>query len=181
MKPIVKRMQRAIVLDRALFEEVVADPSVQGQSVWVVVIYAMTTAFGLFGMIGGAAVNIALITTILGWYIWAFSVFYFGTRMLGTMSGSADRKTILRVVAFASAPGVIRLLGLIPKSFVYILLISSIWILIAAVVGLKKVFVHAATAKIALICVGAWFAATLFQAILTVVLLTVFGTTEPLP
>jgi hypothetical protein len=179
MKPIFKRMQRAIVLDQTLFEEVVADPSVQGQSVWVVAIYAMTTAFGFFGMIGGAAVNIALITTFLAWYIWAFSVFYFGTRFLGPMPDGADRKTIMRVVAFASAPGITRLLGLIPKSFEYILLISSIWILIAAVVGLKKVFTQTTTAKITAVCAGAWLASTLFQAILMVVLLAVFGGTEP--
>jgi hypothetical protein len=179
MKPIFKRMQRAIVLDQTLFEEVVADPSVQGQSVWVVAIYAMTTAFGSFSMIGGGAVNIGLITTILTWYIWAFSVFYFGTRFLGPMPEGADRKTIMRVVAFASAPGVIRLLGVIPKITMIILAVSSIWILIAAVMGLKKVFTQTTTAKITAICVGTWFAASLFQAILLVVLLAVFGVTEP--
>jgi hypothetical protein len=179
MKPILKRMQRAIVLDHTLFEEVVADPAVQGQSVWAVAIYAMASAFGLFGMAGGAAVNIALITTILAWYIWAFSIFYFGIRMLGPMPDGADRKTIMRVVAFASAPGVTRLFGLIPKAFEYILLISSVWVLVAAIVGLKKVFTQTTTAKITAICVGAWCAASLFQAILMVVLLSVFGNTEP--
>jgi hypothetical protein len=179
MKPIFKHMQRAIVLDQTLFAEIVADPSVQGQSVWVVAIYAMTTAFGSFSMISGAAVNIGLITTILAWYIWAFSVFYFGARFLGPMSDGADRKTIMRVVAFASAPGVIRLLGLIPNAFIYIFTISSLWILVAAVVGLKKVFTQTTTAKITAICAGAWMAATLFQAILMVVLLAVFGGSEP--
>jgi hypothetical protein len=178
MKPIFKRMQRAIALDQTLFEEVVADPSVQGQSVWVVAIYAMTTAFGSFSMIGGAAVNIGLITTLLTWYIWAFSVFYFGTRFLGPMTDGADRKTVMRVVAFASAPGAIRLLGVIPKTTIAILAISSIWILIAAVVGLKKVFIETTTAKIAVICTGTWFTATLFHAIVLVVLLAVFGVSE---
>lgn len=179
MKPIFKRMQRAIVLDQSLYEEVVADPSVQGQSVWVVAIYAMTTAFGSLSMIGAAAVNIGLITTILTWYIWAFSVFYFGTRFLGPMLDGADRKTIMRVVAFASAPGVIRLLGVIPKATMIVLALSSVWILIAAVMGLKKVFTQTTTAKITVICVGTWFAASLFQAILLVVLLAVFGDAEP--
>ncbi len=178
MKPIFKRMQRAMLLDQTLFEEVVADPSVQGQSVWVVAIYAMTTAFGSFSMINGTAVNIGLITTILTWYIWAFSVFYFGTRFLGPMPVGADRKTIIRVIAFASAPGVIRLLGVIPKTTMIILAVSSIWILIAAVLGLKKVFTQTTTAKITAICVGTWFAASLFQAILLVVLLAVFGVTD---
>jgi hypothetical protein len=180
MKPLFKRMQRAITLDRSLFEEVVADPSVQGQSVWVVAIFAMTTAFGTFSMISGTAVNIGLITTILTWYIWAFSVFFLGTRILGEMLEGADRKTVMRVVAFASAPGVIRLLGVIPKTTIIILIISSVWILIATVIGLRKIFTQADTLKIAAVCVGTWFAATLFQAILVVVLLAVFGVPRPM-
>jgi hypothetical protein len=179
MKLLFKRMQRAIVLDQPFFEQVVADASLQGQSVWAVAIYAMATAFGTFSMIGGAAVNIGLITTILAWYIWAFSVFYFGTRLLGPMTDGADRKTIMRVIAFASAPGVIRLLGILPKTTMIILAASSIWILIAAVMGLKKVFTQTTTVKITMICVGTWCAGTLFQLIVLVVLLAVFGISEP--
>jgi hypothetical protein len=95
------------------------------------------------------------------------------------MPDGADRKTIMRVVAFASAPGVIRLLGVIPKITMIILAVSSIWIVIAAVMGLKKVFTQTTTVKITALCVGTWFAASLFQAILLVVLLAVFGVTEP--
>jgi hypothetical protein len=175
MKPIFKRMQRAIRLDQHLFEEIVADPTTQGQSVWVMALFAMATAFGSFGLAGGTAVNIALLTTMLAWYVWAFSVFYCGTHILGTSDKLVDRKAIMRVMAFACAPGIIRLLGLIPKSTTVILILSSVWILVAAVMGVKKVFTRASTAKVAVLCVGTWVVATLFQAILMVTLLSVFG------
>ncbi len=175
MKPIFKRIQRAITLDRHLFEEIVADPATQGQSVWVVALFAMATAFGSFSLAGGTAVNIALLTTMIAWYVWAFSVFFFGTHIFGTTRKLVDRKAIMRVMAFACAPGIFRLLCLIPRSTIAILILTSVWILVAAVMGVKKVFTQTSTVKIAILCVGTWVVATLFQAILMVTLLSVFG------
>jgi hypothetical protein len=174
-------MKRVIKLDQRLFEEIVSDPSSQGQSVWAMAIFAMATAFGFFSMVGGTAVNIGLITTMIAWYVWAFSVFYSGTRLFRGDGEGADRKTVLRVMAFACAPGVIRLLGVIPKSTIVILIISSIWILIAAIIGLKKVFPKTATAYIAAVTIGTWFAASMFQAIMIVTLLSVFGVSKSGP
>lgn len=175
MKALLSRMLRAIKLDSLLFDEIVSDPSLQGQSVWAVAIFAMATSFGTFVFIGGTAVNIGLLTTMIAWYVWAFSVFYISSRFLKRESVAGDRKTIMRVVAFACAPGLIRLLGVIPKTTTIVLIISSIWILIAAVYGLKKVFTKTPVINIAAITVVAWLGATLFQAILIVTLLAVFG------
>jgi hypothetical protein len=128
----------------------------------------MATAFGFFSMVGGTAVNIGLITTMIAWYVWAFSVFYVSSRIFHKNGEGGDRKTIMRVVAFASAPGLIRILGVIPKSLVIIFIISSVWILIAAIIGLKKVFTQTGTAKIAGVTIGCWLVASIFQAILMV-------------
>lgn len=175
MKILLRRMVRVIKLDPSLFEEIVTDPATHAHSIWAMALFAMATAFGFFGRVGGTAVNIALITTMLAWYVWAFSLFYVGTRLLRSDKGHADRKTVLRVVAFACAPGIIRLLGIIPQSTMVLMIVSSVWILVAAIFGLKKVFPHTATLNIAVVTIGTWFAATLFQAILMVTLLSVFG------
>ena len=179
MKPIFERMKRVAMLEQSVFEEIVADPSIQGQSVWVVAIFAMTTAFGTFMMAGGAAVNVGLLTTMIFWYVWAFSVFYFGSHLLGTMQSGANRKTVLRVMAFACAPGAIRILGVVPKAAGIVFVITTVWILIAAVMGLKKVFVQSSTGKIVAICITTWVGAAVFQAILMVTLLSVFGVSKP--
>lgn len=181
MKILFSRLFRVIKLDQSMFMEIASDPTLQPQSVWAVAIFAMATSFGLFSSAGGTTVNIVLITTVLAWYVWAFSVFYIGSRVFRGEAAPVDRKAVMRVVAFASAPGLIRLLGLIPKSFVVLLLISSLWILIAAVMGLKKVFVHTRTGRIAAVTVGTWLAASLFQAILMVTLLGVFGVSRSGP
>jgi hypothetical protein len=178
MKILLQRMLRVIKLDQSLFEEIVADPSTHGHSIWTMAIFAVATAFGFFGMVGGAAVNIALMTTMLAWYVWAFSIFYVGTRLFRTDKARADRKTVLRVVAFACAPGIIRLLGIIPQSTIILLIVSSVWIPVTAILGLKKVFPKTATANIAIVTFGTWLAASVFQAILIVTLLSVFGVSD---
>lgn len=175
MKQLFNRMIRVIRFDQSLFDEIIADATTQGQSVWAVAIFSMFTAFGFFSAVGGAAVNIGLITTIISWYVWAFSISYIGRRMLLTDATPADHKTIMRVVAFASAPGLVRILAIIPKTIGIIFIISSIWILIATVLGLRKVFKDADMAKITGVAVVTWVAATLFQAILMVTLVSVFG------
>lgn len=174
MKGLFQRLLRAIKLDGQLFEEIVSDPSLQSQSVWAVAIFAMATAFGTFTLISGTAVNIGLLSTMIGWYIWAFSVFYVGSRMLKAEAG-ADRKTIMRVMAFACAPGIFRIMGIIPKTTAIIFTVTSIWILVTAIFGLKKVYAQAPAFKIGLVTVVTWIGATLFQAILVVTLLSVFG------
>lgn len=178
MKILFERMLRAIKLDQGFFEEIAADPSVQPQSVWAVAIYALATAFGFFSTVGGTAVNIALITTMLAWYAWAFSIFYFGSRLFREGREHADRKRVMRVVAFAAAPGLIRLLGIIPKTTIVLMVVSSIWIVVAAVIGLKQVFSRTATAKIAIVTVVTWLFASLFQSIMIVTLITVFGVSK---
>lgn len=177
MKGLFQRLFRAMRLDGQLFEEVVSDSSIQGQSVWAVAIFAMATAFGTFTLISGTAVNIGLLTAMIGWYVWAFSIFYLGSRILSLKAG-ADRKTIMRVMAFACAPGIFRILGIIPKTTAIIFAVTSIWILVTAIFGLKKAFPESPSFKISLITIFTWVVATLFQAILTVTLLSVFGVTK---
>ena len=181
MKLLLARMFRAIKLDQMFFEEIVADPSTQPQSVWAVALFAMATSFGFFSVAGGTAVNIALITTMISWYVWAFSVFYIGSRLFREEKEGVDRKTVMRVMAFAAAPGLIRVLGVIPKTTIVLLIISTIWILIAAVLGLRKAFAQTATGKIAVVTLVTWMGASLFQAILMVTLLTVFGVSKSGP
>ncbi len=175
MKLLFARMFRAIKLDQSFFEEVAAESSLQPHSVWAVAIFAMATSFGFFSAAGGTAVNIALITTMIAWYVWAFSIFYIGSRFFSVEKESADRKTVMRIVAFAAAPGLIRLMGIIPQLAIVVMVVSSVWILIAAVLGLRKVYTQTSTANIAAVTIGAWLAATLFQAIMMVTLLSVFG------
>ena len=58
-----------------------------------------------------------MITTLIGWYVWAFFTYFAGTRLFRETKTEIDRterKTVIRAMGFASAPGVARILGMIP-------------------------------------------------------------------
>lgn len=174
MNTLVSRMIRSAKLDPTLFEELADDPDSQKQSTWVVAFLVMATGFGMFSRAGVAAVNICLVTTFLAWYFWSFSVYFIGSYFFRDVT-RVDRKTIMRVMAFANAPGVLRLLGVIPQIAPVIFIATSIWIIAASVIGIKTAFQMDLTAKVVLLCAGTWFLAFILQGLLLVMLFSAFG------
>lgn len=175
MKLLFSRMIRAARFDLSFFEEIIDEPKTQGHSYWVVAIFAMTTGFGMFSRVGGNAVNIGMATSLLSWYIWAFTVYYFSTFLFRNAPVQPDRKTIMRVMAFAQAPAVLRLVGVIPQVTLIVFLITSVWIIMASVLGIKQAFNTPNTGKAILLCAGTWGVVFLVQSLFLVMFLSVFG------
>jgi hypothetical protein len=175
MNTFVSRMIRAAKLDASLFEELINDPSTQGQSIWVVAILAMATGYGMFSRAGVTAVNSCLVTTFLAWYFWAFTLYFFGTYLFRNIVTKTDRKTVLRVVAFASAPGVLRLLGVFPHTTGILFIVTSVWIIAASVIGIKLAFKIPHTGIAVLLCAGTWLLAFMVQSLLLLMVFSVFG------
>jgi len=175
MNTLVSRMIRAAKLDSSLFEELINDPATRGQSVWVVAIYAMATGFGMFSRAGATIVNVCLVTTFLAWYIWAFTLYFAGTYLFRNTEFQTDRKTVMRVMAFASAPGILRLLGVIPQTSVILFIATSLWIIAAGVIGIKMAFKIPHTGKVIVLCAGTWLLSFSAQGLLLVMFISAFG------
>ncbi|MGD8722552.1 MAG: YIP1 family protein [Desulfobacterales bacterium] len=161
------RIFRAATLDVSLYQEVVAEPLLLNQAWITVLLYAMLAAWGSFGRAGAVGSNIGMIGALIGWYIWAFSSYFIATRFFrggSAESQRANRKAVIRAMGFACAPGVTRLLGMIPGLGIAVLVLSSIWMIVAATVAIKVAlnFESAAHAAIA-------------QGLLLVLLFSVFG------
>ncbi len=175
MSTFISRMIGAAKLDPSLFEELINDPKTQGQSVWVVAIFAMTTGFGLFSRAGATAVNSCLVTTFFAWYFWAFTLYFAGTYLFREAEKKADRKTVMRLMAFASAPGILRVLGVIPQTSVILFIVTSVWIIAASVMGIKMAFEIPNTGKVILLCTGTWLLAFFVQILLLVMIFSALG------
>ena len=175
MKLLFSRMIRAMKLDPTFFEEIINDPKSQGHSVWVVAILAMATGYGMFSRAGGTAVNIGLAVTFFSWYIWAFTIYFVSTYMFASAPSRTDRKTVMRVMAFASAPGVLRLFGVIPHMTLIVFLLTSVWIIIAGAIGIKKVFNIDHIGKPVLLCAGTSVVVLFVQGFFLIMLFSVFG------
>jgi hypothetical protein len=180
MRKLIGNMVSAAKLDPAFFTGVVADPKSHGHAVWVVGFFAVFTGFGTVPRAGATAVNIFTITTLIAWYVWAFTVFYAGSRFLRVPDHSVDRKAVMRVMAFACAPGIMRIAGLIIPVSWGLFFGTAIWTILASVVGMKQALHYPGTARVALLCGVSWVAAAFFQGILIVAMFSAFQISSPL-
>ena len=158
-----------------MFDEVMADAKAMTQSIIVVFIYGAAVAYGSFGRAGVSGINSAIIITLIGWYIWAFSTYIAGVRLLPETGTTGDRKAFMRAMGFASAPGWLRLLGLVPGLGGVIFVGASVWMLVAATVAVKKALNYESTYRAAGITVVCWILSTLFQGLLYIIAFSAFG------
>jgi hypothetical protein len=175
MSLFLNRLFRAAKLDPDLYEEVIADTGTMFQAMMAVFIYSAASAYGGFGRGGVAGINFGMITTLIGWYIWAFSTYFIGVRLLPEAETNGNRKTVLRAMGFASAPGLIRLLGLIPNLASTTLVIASVWMIVAAVVAIKQALSYKSTYRAVGVCLIGWIISAIFQVLMYFSLLSVFG------
>jgi hypothetical protein len=116
-----------------------------------------------------------MITTLLGWYVWAFSTYIVGARLLPEAQTQADRKILLRVLGFASAPGILRALGFIPGFGIVILLAATGWMIAAATVGVKQALNYESTSRALGICIIGLVISAVFQGLMFILLFSAFG------
>ena len=147
-----ERMIGAMKADVATFEEIERDPGALGQAVTVIVIAAVAALIGnLFrhGLMGGIG---GLITSLIGYAVWAGLVVLIGTKLMPEPGTKADFQEAFRVVGFAAAPGVFNVLAIIPFLGVLISFFVAIWSLVIMVVAVRTVLDYTSTARAIVVC-----------------------------
>ncbi len=175
MKLFFIRAFRAAKLDATVFDEVIENAKLMTQAIIVDFIYGVAVSYGTFGRAGVAGINSAIFITLIGWYIWAFSTYIVGVRLFPESGTTADRKAFMRAMGFASSPGWLRLLGLVPEIGGAVFAVVSIWMVVAAVVAVKKALNYTSTQRAAAITVVSWILSTLFQGLLYIIFFSAFG------
>lgn len=151
MAGMVDRMLRAARLDATVYEEVEADTSATMQATAVVLLSSIAGGIGVAhdgigGLIGGA------IASLIGWYVWAFLTYYIGTKWLPEPTTEADTGQMLRTLGFASAPGILRIAGIIPGLGLVVLFVTSLWMLCAMVVAVRQGLDYSSTGRAIVVC-----------------------------
>lgn len=175
MKLFFIRAFRAAKLDATVFDEVMENTKLMTQAIIVVFIYGIAVSYGTFGQAGVAGINSAMFITLIGWYIWAFSTYIAGVRLFPEAGTTADRRAFMRAMGFASSPGWLRFLGLIPEMGGAVFAVVSVWMVVAAVVAVKRALNYTSTRRAAAITIVCWILSTLFQGLLYIIFFSVFG------
>ena len=111
------------------------------------------------------------VAALLSWYVWAYLTYWIGVKLLPEPQTHATHGELLRTVGFSSAPGLIRVLGVIPGLRGLVFLVAGIWMLVAMVVAVRQALDYHSTWRAVGVCVIGWF----IQGIIMGLILFLFG------
>ena len=157
MATVVERMIRAAKLDPELYREVEQDEGSMNQALGSVLISSAAAGLGSAGMAGPVGLIWGGLAALVGWFVWAFIVHFVGTRLLPEPQTRVDLAPLLRVAGFAAAPGVIRVVGVVPRLGPLANRVGSLWMLAAFVVAVRQVMGYPSTGRAVAVCVIGWF------------------------
>jgi hypothetical protein len=165
------RIIRAAKLDVHLYEEVEADKGSRGQAMGVVILSSVAAGIGSIAIGGIGGILIGTISALIGWYIWAYLTYFIGTKILPEPQTRADHGELLRTIGFSSAPGLIRVLGIIPGLAGVVFLVASIWMLVAMVIAVRQALDYTSTLRAVGVCAIGW----VIQAVIFALVFAIFG------
>ena len=162
------RMIRASKLDANIYEEVEADRTAMGQAMGVVVMSSAAagiggmTRYGVQGLVGG------IVVALVGWFLWAFITYIIGTRLLPEPQTEANHGELLRTIGFSSAPGILRVFGIIPGLFGILNALTGVWMLMAMIVAVRQALDYSGTIRAVIVCLIGWTVQTVLWIMLYV-------------
>jgi len=165
----INRIIRACKLDVNLYEEVEADKSATLQAAGVVVLSSLAAGVGAFSL-GTSNFLIAPLLSLASWFFWAYLVYLIGTKIFPESSTEADHGQLLRTIGFSSAPGLIRVFGIVPDLMSITFIVASIWMLVAMVIAVRQALDYKSTWR----AVGVVVTAFLIQLIILLTILKLF-------
>ncbi len=153
----INRIFRAAKLDVSLYEEVETDKTAMRQAMLVVILSGLAYGVGSFSRGGTLGVVLGAFMGLVGWYIWAFTIFFIGTKLLPEPQTRSNVEKLLRIIGFASAPGLIRIFGIIfgiiPVIQITVFSIAAVWMFVAMVTAVKEALDYKTIWRAVIVCV----------------------------
>src|SRR5262245_8677214 len=161
------RIIGAASLDVAIYEEVEADRSATGQALAVVILSSLAAGIGWRGE-PTSVINVVFVTIIavLSWAAWALVTLQIGGRLMPEPQTSVDVGELLRTIGFATAPGIIRVVGILPAAAIPSFVISAVWMFVAMIVGVRQALDYKSTGRAVAVCFIGWVLSLAISALL---------------
>ena len=150
---IMDRMLRAAKLDKNLYEEVEADSSLLGQAMVVVILSSIAGGIGASGDNGLIGLLRGTVSSLAGWFVWAYIVYFVGTRLLPEPTTSSSHGELLRTIGFSSSPGLIMVFGIIPGLGGILYTVATVWMLISMIIAVRQALDYSNTPRAIFVCI----------------------------
>jgi hypothetical protein len=150
------RVMGASVLDVDTYEEVEADRGATAQALVVVLLSSLAGGIGSAGFGAGRPVVQGVFfwsaVSLIAWAAWALLVFEIGGRLLPEPETRVDVGELLRTIGFSSAPGMLRILGIVPVLAAPVFALTTLWMLVAMIVAVRQALDYRSTARAIAVC-----------------------------
>ena len=149
-----RRFMGALALDAAAFEDIEADRHGDLQSVAVLL---MACAAGGVGAIGVGATGltsfvVGALMVLTAWLLWVGIISTVGTTTLAEPDTHSNVHELLRVLGYATAPGIFLALASMRSVAPLMIAIVCVWIVAAAVLGVRQALDYRSTARAVAVC-----------------------------
>ena len=162
------RLFGALKLDASVYEEVEHDTTALGQAATVVLLASFSQGVAAFEEVGAGGALASVVGSFLGWGIGAGIVWVIGVKI---MNCTSDYGELLRTLGFATAPGILGALGVLPLGsgeWVLGLLIFALSV-VAAVIAVRQAL-DVSTGRAIVVCIIANLVPVALVLLLTLVL-----------
>jgi len=155
MTQLLRRFTGALTLDAGAYEDIEHDPHAAMQSIAVVAVVCMAGGFAGMGLgvIGPAGFVAAAIIALGGWLVWSAAIVALGTGPLAEPETHSDNRELLRVLGFAAAPGIFLVFAAMRSAAPVVFVIVTLWMLAAAVQGVRQALDYHTTSRALAVCV----------------------------
>lgn len=149
---------RAAKLDARFYEEVESDRGAIKEGLAVIILSGIAGGAGTWIPSSGfAGLLWGMLAAILGWIVWAFATYFIAVKVVAGPMSYSNTGELLRGIAFASAPGLIRILGVFPPLREIVFILALVWMLAAMVIAVRQALDYSSTAEAFFVCVIGWF------------------------
>jgi hypothetical protein len=165
MERYLRRLAGALTLDTSAYEDVEADQRSTTHAALTVVLASVSAGVGLRAF-GGTNASIVPLTALalLAWASWALLTFEVGARLLPGARTHSDVGELLRTLGFATSPGLLLFVAVLPGLALPIFAMVACWMLVAMVVAVRQALDYGSILHAVAVCAVGWLLAMIMLA-----------------
>jgi Yip1-like protein len=161
-----QRLVGATMLDARVYEDLEANTSATWQAVLVVLLSSLAAGVSTgAAKLEAQAIIVGTLGGFVAWISWAALIYLVGTHLLPEPQTRANVGELLRTLAFAAAPGILRVVGAVPALAFPAFAVTSVWMLAAMVVAVRQALDYRSTSRAIAVCAVGWLLSLAIAAI----------------
>jgi hypothetical protein len=129
-----------------------ADTSANRQALAVVLLSGAALGVGGIANSGPQGILSQALVAVTAWWSWAYATYFIGTRLLPTPATEADPGQLLRTIGFSAAPGILRIVMVVPPLAFPGFVVGTLWELVAMVVAVRQALDYTSTLRAIAVC-----------------------------